>query len=65
MGAKKKPVAVVSAADLGLAAEALAPRERIESLAFPVREKQTEMLEGDAETVAGALVERLRNAGII
>lgn len=65
MGAKKKPVDQKSAADLGLSAEALAPREVIETLAFPTREKQTEILEGDAEAVAGQLVERLRSSGII
>jgi len=65
MGAKKKPVDQRSAADLGLAGDALRPREVIRSLAFPVREKQTEMLEGDAETVASQLVERLRGSGLI
>ena len=54
MGAKKKQVDQRSAADLGLSADALAPREVITSLAFPTREKQTEILEGDAETVAPA-----------
>ena len=65
MGAKKKPVDVRSAADLGLDPAQLAPREVIRSLAFPVREKQTELLEGDAEAVAAKLVDRLRAAGII
>jgi electron transfer flavoprotein beta subunit len=65
MGAKKKPVATMSAADLGLSADQLAARERLAELYFPVREKQTEMLEGDAETVAAALVSRLRGSGII
>lgn len=65
MGAKKKPVDQKTAAGLGLAAEALAPREVIGSLYIPVREKQTEMLEGDADTVAAALVSRLRGNGII
>ena len=65
MGAKKKPVDQKTAADLSLAAEAMAPREVIGSLYIPVREKQTEMLEGDAETVAAALISRLRGNGII
>jgi electron transfer flavoprotein beta subunit len=65
MGAKKKQVDQRSAADLGLSSDALAPREVITSLAFPTREKQTEILEGDAETVATQLVERLRASGII
>ncbi len=65
MGAKKKPVDVRTASDLGLNADALTPREAIGSLYLPVREKQTEMLEGDAETVAAALVARLRGNGVI
>jgi electron transfer flavoprotein beta subunit len=65
MGAKKKPVDQKTAADLGLGADALAPREVLRSLAFPAREKQTELIEGDAETVAARLVERLRGVGII
>jgi electron transfer flavoprotein beta subunit len=65
MGAKKKPVDQRSASDLGLDSAALAPREVVRSLAFPVREKQTEILEGDAEAVAAQLVERLRASGII
>ena len=65
MGAKKKQVDQKTAADLGLAGDALAAREVLGSLYFPVREKKTEMLEGDAETVAAQLVERLRNNGII
>ena len=65
MGAKKKQVDQRSAADLGLSADALAPREVLTALAFPTREKQTEILEGDAETVAAQLVDRLRTSGII
>jgi electron transfer flavoprotein beta subunit len=65
MGAKKKPVDQKTAVDLGLGTEAMAPREVIGTLYLPVREKQTEMLEGDAETVAAALVSRLRGNGII
>jgi len=65
MGAKKKPVDQKSAEAVGLAAAQIAPREEILSLYFPVREKQTELLEGDAETVAAALVARLRGNGII
>jgi len=65
MGAKKKPVDAKGAADLGLDPAELAPAEVIGALSFPVREKQTELLEGDAETVAAKLVERLRGNGII
>ena len=65
MGAKKKPVDMKTASDLGLGADALTAREAIGALYIPVREKQTEMLEGDADTVAAALVSRLRDNGII
>jgi electron transfer flavoprotein beta subunit len=65
MGAKKKPVDQKTAADLGLGPDLLASREVIGTLYIPVREKQTEMLEGDADTVAAALVSRLRGNGII
>lgn len=65
MNAKKKPVDQKSAADLGLSSDALALREQIHTIYVPVREKKTELLEGDAETVAAALVDRLRSNGII
>ncbi len=65
MGAKKKPVDAKSAADLALSAADLASSELIRGLSFPVREKQTEILEGDVETVAAQLVERLRDRAII
>jgi electron transfer flavoprotein beta subunit len=65
MGAKKKPVDQRTADALGLTAEALAPRERRQQIYLPTKAKKTEMLEGDAETVAAALVDRLRNGGVI
>jgi electron transfer flavoprotein beta subunit len=65
MGAKKKPVDQRTADALGLSAETLAPREQRQQIYLPTKAKKTEMLEGDAETVAAALVDRLRNGGVI
>ena len=65
MGAKKKPVEQRTAAALGLTREDLEPREQRRKIYFPVKAKQTEMLEGDAETVAALLVDRLRSSGIL
>lgn len=65
MGAKKKPVDQRSAQALGLGVEQLAPREERLKIYFPVKAKKTEMLEGDAGQAAAALVDRLRNGGVI
>jgi electron transfer flavoprotein beta subunit len=65
MNAKKKPVDQKSADALGLADADLAPREVRHTVYFPVKAKKTEMLEGDADAVAAALVDRLRGTGII
>jgi electron transfer flavoprotein beta subunit len=65
MNAKKKPVEQKSAASLGLGAAALAAREERLKVYLPVKAKQTELLEGEAETVAAAVVDRLRGAGIL
>jgi electron transfer flavoprotein beta subunit len=65
MNAKKKPVEQKSAEALGLADADLAAREVRHAVYFPVKAKKTEVLEGDAETVAAALVDRLRGNGLI
>jgi electron transfer flavoprotein beta subunit len=65
MGAKKKPVDMKTAEALGLDGAALALREQICSVSFPVKEKKTEMIEGDAEAAAATLIERLRSNGVI
>jgi electron transfer flavoprotein beta subunit len=65
MNAKKKPVDQKSAESLGLSGSDLAARERRHAVYFPVKAKKTDLLEGDAETVAAALVDRLRGNGLI
>lgn len=63
MMAKKKPVDEVAPADLGLDASAVgAEGSRLEvvSVAFPSSGKGAEMIEGDPQTAAKTLVEKLR-----
>jgi electron transfer flavoprotein beta subunit len=63
MQAKKKEVAVVSAADLGLGPDevgAAGSRLEVLSVAFPEAGKGAQMIAGDAKTAAAALVEKLR-----
>ncbi|HEX4955610.1 MAG TPA: electron transfer flavoprotein subunit beta/FixA family protein [Thermoanaerobaculia bacterium] len=63
MAAKKKPIDELGAADLGLAAAAAGSsgsRLELVSVAFPSSGGGAEMLEGDAETVARSLIEKLQ-----
>jgi electron transfer flavoprotein beta subunit len=63
MAAKKKEIALVSPADLGLDAGQIgAAGSRLEILAvsFPESGKGAQMLEGDAKTAAAKLVEKLQ-----
>jgi electron transfer flavoprotein beta subunit len=63
MQAKKKEIAVLSPADLGLdPAELGAAGSRLEvlSVAFPAAGEGAQILEGDPKTAAAALVEKLR-----
>jgi electron transfer flavoprotein beta subunit len=63
MQAKKKEIAVLSPADLGLdPAELGAAGSRLEvlSVAFPAAGEGAQILEGDAKTAAAALVQKLR-----
>lgn len=63
MQAKKKEIAVVSPADLGLDPQLLgAAGSRLEvlSVAFPAAGAGAQIIEGDAKTAATALVEKLR-----
>lgn len=61
MAAKSKPIQKVSAADLGLTSEALAPGLKIAKVYVPERKAQTEFLEGSPKEIAARLVEKLRN----
>jgi len=61
MAAKKKPVQKLTAADLGLSAEDLAPRLHIARVYTPVKAAHTEFLQGSPKEVATRLVDKLKN----
>ena len=61
MAAKKKPIQKLTAAELGLSAEDLAPRQRILKVYVPPKAAQTEYLEGSPKDIATKLVDKLRN----
>jgi len=61
MAAKTKPIQKLTAADLGLSEEDLAPRQRIARLYAPVRSTRTEFLQGSPGEIAARLVDKLRN----
>ena len=61
MAAKKKPVAKLTAADLGLTADELVPRLRITKVYTPVKAAQTEFLQGSPKEIATRLVDKLKN----
>ena len=66
MRAGRKPVAVWSAADLGLESGALAPRRRLTRLYRPQRRMQCELIEGaDGRARGAALAERLHAERLI
>ena len=65
MNAKKKEIRKVACADLALSSELLQPKQKIEKVYFPVKSKQTEILEGSAKEAAAKLVARLQAARII
>jgi electron transfer flavoprotein beta subunit len=59
MAAKKKPLAVLDAAALGLDALALAPRVKVAKLELPPARPPVRMIEGDPQAQAGELVRLL------
>ena len=61
MAAKNKPIQKLSAGDLGLGAQDLAPRQKIAKVYLPVKKAHTEYLEGGAKDVAAKLVDKLKN----
>jgi electron transfer flavoprotein beta subunit len=66
MAAGKKQVTILSAADLGLDAAALAPKLTLEALFVPVVDTKVEMMEGETpEEQAMALAKRLKDAKLI
>lgn len=61
MAAKNKPLQKVTAADLGLSAQDLAPRQRISKVYVPVKKARTEFLQGNPKEIVTRLVDKLRN----
>lgn len=61
MTAKSKPLHRIGAAELGLSAAEIAPRERIERIYVPVKKTGGELLEGSPKEIAVKLVDKLRN----
>ena len=61
MAAKNKPIRKLTAADLGLSAADLTPKQVISKVYVPVKKAQTEFLEGNPKEVATRLVDKLRN----
>jgi electron transfer flavoprotein beta subunit len=61
MAAKNKPLQRLSAANLGLSAQDLEPRQKVARIYVPVKKAKTEFLEGSPKEVATRLVDKLRN----
>jgi len=61
MAAKTKPIQKLSAADLGLKPEDLAPRQKIRKVYVPPRKARTEFLQGSAKEIAAKLADKLKN----
>ena len=61
MAAKNKPIRKVTAADLGLSASELSPRQRISRVYVPPKKAATEFFEGGAKEIAARLVDKLKN----
>ncbi|HLW77984.1 MAG TPA: electron transfer flavoprotein subunit beta, partial [Terriglobia bacterium] len=61
MAAKNKPIQRLTAADLGLSAADLAPRQTIAKVYVPLKRSKTEFLEGSPKEIAAKLVDKLKN----
>jgi electron transfer flavoprotein beta subunit len=61
MAAKSKPLRKLTAADLGLSQEDLAPRQRVLKVYAPAKTAQTQFLQGSPKEVSVRLVDKLRN----
>lgn len=62
MDAKKKKIAKVTAADISVSRDLLTPKQKIERVYFPVKNKKTEIIEGSAKEAAAKLVSKLKEA---
>jgi electron transfer flavoprotein beta subunit len=67
MAAKKKPLDVKTAADLGLAGQvgAASAKVKIESRSLPPQGKGAEILQGSNEEVAGVLASKIKELGLL
>ncbi len=61
MAAKSKPIKKLTATDLGLKPEDLAPKQKILKVYVPEKKARTEFLAGNPKDVAAKLVDKLRN----
>ncbi len=61
MAAKNKPLRKIALADLGLASEALEPRQRVAKVYVPPKAAKTEFLAGSPKEIAARLVDKLKN----
>ncbi len=61
MAAKAKPIVKLTRADLGLNAEALAPKQKISKVYPPLKAAHSEFLQGSPQEIAVRLVEKLKN----
>jgi len=61
LAAKNKPLKKLTAAELGLSAEDLAPGQIITKVYVPAKKGQTEFLQGSPKEIAARLVDKLKN----
>ena len=61
MAAKSKPVKKLTAADLGLSAQDLAPRQKVARVYTPPKAAHTEFLQGSPKEIAARLADKLKN----
>jgi electron transfer flavoprotein beta subunit len=67
MAAKKKPLDVKSAADLGLSGQVgvAAAKLKIEKISLPVKGESAEILEGSTDEIVSSLVNKIKELGLL
>jgi electron transfer flavoprotein beta subunit len=61
MAAKKKEIKKLDAASLGIDAAQLAPKIEFRRVYLPIKNKQTQFIEGSPAEVAAKLMDKLKN----
>ena len=61
MASKNKPLQKLALQDLGLAPDALSPRQRISRIYVPERTSRTEFIDGSPKEIAARLLDKLKN----